>query len=73
MPKEKSLCNIEGCENEAERTMGKDRISAALAEENLKLDIRKKQTKAKLCKEHYRRIKKHIKKQDKIERLRWST
>jgi hypothetical protein len=40
--------------------MGKERISEALKKENLEIS-----------KEHYRRIKKHIKKVDKIDRLRW--
>lgn len=65
-------CNIDGCENESSRTISKAKLSNALLEENLTLNIRPKITKAKLCKEHYRRVKKHIKKADKIERLRWT-
>ena len=64
-------CNVDVCENEAERTIGRDKVSKALIEENLTLDIKPKITKVKLCKEHYRRVKKHIKKADKIERARW--
>lgn len=64
-------CNVDICENEAERTLGKDKIKKALLEENLKLDINPKITKVKLCKEHYRRVKKYIKKDSKIERARW--
>lgn len=66
-----SKCNIENCENESDRTLGRDKLTKPLLEENLKLDIKPKITKVKLCKEHYRRLKKHIKKADKIERLRW--
>jgi hypothetical protein len=65
-------CQIESCENESERTLGKERISEALKKEKLEVNVRTKMTKVKICKEHYRRIKKHIKKKDKIERLRWS-
>ncbi|MHA1991212.1 MAG: hypothetical protein ACW981_08770 [Candidatus Hodarchaeales archaeon] len=65
-------CQIESCENESERTLGKERISEALKNEKLEINVRIKMTKVKICKEHYRRIKKHIKKKDKIERLRWS-
>ena len=64
-------CQIESCENESARTMGKERISEALKKEKLEINVRTKMTKVKICKEHYRRIKKHIKKTDKIERLRW--
>lgn len=64
-------CNIENCENESERTLGKQKLAKALLEEGLKLDLRPKVTKAKICKPHYKRLKKHIKKQDKLERLRW--
>ncbi|MHA2365059.1 MAG: hypothetical protein ACXAC7_13965 [Candidatus Hodarchaeales archaeon] len=64
-------CNIENCENEASRTISKVKLGPALVEENLKLNIRPKLTKAKLCKVHYRRLKKHMKKADKLDRLRW--
>lgn len=64
-------CNIENCENESERTLGKQKLAKALLEEGLKLDLRPKVTKVKICKPHYKRLKKHIKKQDKLERLRW--
>ena len=64
-------CNVDVCENEAERTIGRDKVAKALIEENLILDIKPKITKVKLCKEHYRKVKKHIKKADKIERARW--
>lgn len=64
-------CNVDNCENEADRTIGRDKVKAALIEEDLKLDIKPKITKVKLCKEHYRRVKKHIKKDNKIERARW--
>ena len=66
-----SKCNIENCENESDRTLCRDKLTKTLLEENLKLNIKPKITKVKLCKEHYRRLKKHIKKADKIERLRW--
>ena len=68
---EMAKCNVDICENEAERTIGRDKIRTALVEENLKLDIKPKITKVKLCKEHYRRVKKYIKKDNKIERARW--
>jgi len=64
-------CNIEDCENDADRTLSKQKIGNALLEENLKLNLKPKVTKAKICKAHYRKLKKHIKKQDKLERLRW--
>ena len=53
-------CQIENCEKESERTLGKDRISEALKAEKLEINVRTKVTKVKICKDHYRRIKKHI-------------
>lgn len=64
-------CQIVSCENDSERTMGKERIGEALKKEKLEINARTKATKVKICKDHYRKIKKHIKKKDKIERLRW--
>ncbi|MFW9928298.1 MAG: hypothetical protein ACFFD1_02795 [Candidatus Thorarchaeota archaeon] len=66
-----AICQIVSCSNESTRTVGKDRLSDALKKENLELNARTKETKVKLCKEHYKRLKKHMKKKDKIERLRW--
>lgn len=65
-------CNIDGCENESIRTISKAKANNALSEENLSLNIRSKVTKIKICKDHYRKIKKHIKKADKLNRLRWT-
>ena len=65
-------CNIDGCENESVRTISKTKAGKALSEENLSLNVRSKVTKIKICKEHYRKIKKHIKKSDKLDRLRWT-
>lgn len=67
-----TTCQIESCTNESDRTLGRSRITEALKEEKLELNVRSKVTKIKICKEHYRKIKKHIKKKDKIERLRWN-
>jgi len=64
-------CQIVSCIKESERTVGKERISEALKKENLEVSVDKRVSKVKLCKDHYRLIKKHVKKADKIERLRW--
>ncbi|MHA1168909.1 MAG: hypothetical protein ACTSP4_08210 [Candidatus Hodarchaeales archaeon] len=73
-------CDIDGCENDYVRTLSMVKIGDALTKENLIVSKeakgskkgRSKKAKVKLCKEHYRKVKKHIKKKDKIERLRWT-
>ncbi len=64
-------CQITGCTNESDRTLGRSRITNALKEERLELNVRDKVTKVKVCKVHYRKIKKYIKKDTKIDRVRW--
>ncbi|MFW9990738.1 MAG: hypothetical protein ACFFD4_01640 [Candidatus Odinarchaeota archaeon] len=72
------VCEVEGCDKEDERSLSMVRIGDALSKENLavrkdaKIKKGRKSGKIKLCKEHYRKVKKHIKKKEKIERLRWS-
>ena len=70
MSSKTSTCNIRGCSKEPERTLSKEKLTEALKKENLELDVRDKITKIKLCKEHYRKLKKHTKKTDKLERIR---
>ena len=44
----------------------------AIKEAGLNLTIKDKVTKAHLCADHYRKIKKKLKKDREIDRLRWS-
>lgn len=63
--------NNKACENDSARTLGRDKITTACKEERLEINARSKVTKIKVCKEHYRKIKKHMKKDSKIDRIRW--
>ena len=67
MPK----CSIEGCDKESDRTISIDKAGIALKEEGLVAETKKKKRKFHICKDHYRRIKKHMKKDRKLDRARW--
>ncbi|MHA2298139.1 MAG: hypothetical protein ACXAEU_09400 [Candidatus Hodarchaeales archaeon] len=72
------VCDIVECDEDHSRTLSKVKIGDALTKESLTVKKeakgkkgRSKGSKVKLCKDHYRRVKKHIKKKESIERLRW--
>lgn len=53
-------CDIEGCSNPAERSLDASYVPEV-----------KKKGRVYLCRNHYRDVKKHLKKEKKLERLRW--
>ncbi|MHA2233605.1 MAG: hypothetical protein ACXAB4_14075, partial [Candidatus Hodarchaeales archaeon] len=62
-------CDVEGCEKTSERSLSEQKIAEALQKEELKLvKTKRRSRRANLCKEHYRPIKKHLKKASKLER-----
>ncbi|MHA1785921.1 MAG: hypothetical protein ACTSVY_01100 [Candidatus Helarchaeota archaeon] len=64
----KKKCSVEGCENEAERSLN----IAAVSKSGLKVKENKLK-KAYLCKVHYKEYKKKTKKDREVERWRWNT
>ncbi len=67
----KKNCDVEGCSNESKKTVSKEKAGAAIKEAGLNLSVKDKVTKAHLCSDHYRKIKKKLKKDREIDRLRW--
>jgi hypothetical protein len=68
----KKFCDVEGCSKESKKTVSREKAGAAIKDAGLNLSIKDKVTRAHLCADHYRRIKKKLKKDREIERLRWS-
>ncbi|MFW9916304.1 MAG: hypothetical protein ACFFGZ_11925 [Candidatus Thorarchaeota archaeon] len=65
-------CDIDGCEKTSERSLPEGKISDALQKEGLKLvKAKRRSRRVNLCKDHYRPIKKHLKKASKLDRMRW--
>jgi hypothetical protein len=71
MPAKKN-CDVENCSKDSKKTVSREKAGAAMKEAGLSLSVRDKVTKVHLCADHYRKIKKKLKKDRKIERLRWS-
>jgi hypothetical protein len=71
MPAEKKLCDVEDCSSLTKKTVSREKSGAAIKQAGLTLDVRDKVTKIHLCADHYRKIKKQLKKDREIERLRW--
>lgn len=71
MPAKKKLCDVEGCSGLTKRTVSREKSGAALKKAGFTLSVRNKVTKIHLCADHYRKIKKQLKKDREIERLRW--
>ena len=67
----KKTCNIENCEKESKKTVSREKAGAALKDAGLSLALRDKVQKIHLCSDHYRKIKKKLKKDREIDRLRW--
>jgi len=67
----KKICDVEGCSSDSKKTVSREKAGTAIKQAGLTLTIRDKKTKAHLCADHYRKIKKKLKKEREIERLRW--
>ena len=70
MPKKKQ-CDVEGCTKDSKKTVSREKAGAAIKEASLNLSVRDKVRKVHMCADHYRVIKKKLKKDREIERLRW--
>lgn len=64
-------CDVIGCDTKYKKTLSLNKASSALAAENLEVSTRRGSRKFHICREHYRRVKKRLKKKRKLERLRW--
>lgn len=71
MSAKKKLCDVEGCSSLTKKTVSREKSGAAIKQAGLTLGVRDKVTKIHLCADHYRKIKKQLKKDREIERLRW--
>jgi hypothetical protein len=71
MARKKKYCDVEDCTKESKKTVSREKAGTALKEVGLDISLREKKTKIHLCAEHYRSIKKKLKKDREIERLRW--
>lgn len=67
----KKNCDVENCGKESKRTVSRERAGTAIQQAGLSLTLRDKKTKVHLCADHYRKIKKQLRKERKLERLRW--
>jgi hypothetical protein len=67
----KKTCDVEGCTNDSKKTVSREKAGSAIKEAGFQLNLRDKKTKVHLCIDHYRKIKKKLKKDREIERLRW--
>jgi len=71
MVAKKKYCDIENCEKDSKKTVSREKAGTALKDAGLEVSIRDKKTKIHLCADHYRKIKKKLKKDREIDRLRW--
>ncbi|MHA2243434.1 MAG: hypothetical protein ACXADY_00540 [Candidatus Hodarchaeales archaeon] len=71
MKAKKKVCDVENCSNLTKKTVSREKAGAAIKQADLILDVRDKVNKVHLCANHYRKIKKQLKKDREIERLRW--
>ena len=71
MKAKKKACDVENCSNLTKKTVSREKAGAAIKQADLILDVRDKVNKVHLCANHYRKIKKQLKKDREIERLRW--
>ncbi len=65
---QKNLCDVEGCGNPAARSFSQEEV-AKLASK-LGLPLQSSGKRVHLCEKHYKQVKKELKKQKKIEKLR---
>jgi len=66
--KEKQLCEIKGCDNEAVRSIPVKNLLKALPD--VKVEDGKKK-RVHICKEHYKQFKKATKEERELQRLGW--
>ncbi|MHA2223668.1 MAG: hypothetical protein ACXAC8_00440 [Candidatus Hodarchaeales archaeon] len=71
MGSKKKNCDVENCSNESKKTVSREKAGSAIKQAGLTFNVREKVTKVHLCAQHYRKIKKQLKKDREIERLRW--
>lgn len=71
MSTKKKRCDVEDCSSLSKKTVSREKSGAAIKQAGLTLGVRDKVTKIHLCADHYRNIKKQLKKDREIERLRW--
>ena len=64
---EGAICEVKGCEKEAERSMPKDKVQEIMTQ-GLKDDVGRR---AHLCKDHYREYRKKTKTDRLTDRLAW--
>lgn len=64
-------CSVEGCENEAGRSLSLEKAGNAIKKARLSIPVNRKVRRVHLCKEHHRAIKKFLRKEREIERKRW--
>lgn len=67
----KKNCDVENCSQESKKTVSREKAGSAIKQAGLTFNVREKVTKVHLCAQHYRKIKKQLKKDREIERLRW--
>ncbi|MFX0014549.1 MAG: hypothetical protein ACFFB2_05315 [Promethearchaeota archaeon] len=71
MAAKKKPCDVEECSGVTKKTVSREKAGNAIKEAGLTLNIKDKVSKVHLCADHYRKIKKQLKKDREIERLRW--
>ena len=71
MSAKKKPCDIEDCSDVTKKTVSREKAGKAIKQASLNLSVRDKVTKIHLCAKHYKKIKKQLKKDREIERLRW--
>ena len=64
---ESSLCEIKGCEKDAERSLPKDKVQQAM-EQGIKDNVGRR---VHMCKEHYKEFRKKTKTDRLTDRLNW--
>jgi len=63
------VCSVENCENESVRSLSIEKAGEALSSAGINYKVSRR-NRIHLCKEHYKKIKKSLKKAQKEERLR---
>ena len=64
-------CDVVSCDKESKKTVSEQKAGTAIKEAGLEISLRPKVRKVHLCADHYRKIKKRMKKDREIDRLRY--
>ena len=64
-------CDVSNCDKESKKTVSEQKAGAAIKKVGLEINLRPKVRKIHLCADHYRKIKKELKKDREIDRLRY--